>query len=147
MFEPLTLGKTALLLCISSESEEEMIRKTSILNGYKVVKGRVGSMDSAKIFAAVETAAKKECLINASYRDEHSLYHTVLEAYSGICRGQVGLGNILRTVGLTFSIVRGPRILGDSSDGEWLAVALYGSMGAPVKGNEHEVMGMGINPI
>jgi len=124
-----------------------MIRKTSILNGYKVVKGRVGSMDSAKIFAAVETAAKKECLINASYRDEHSLYHTVLEAYSGICRGQVGLGNILRTAGLTFSIVRGPRILGDSSDGEWIAVALYGSMGAPVKGNEHEVMGMGINPI
>jgi len=124
-----------------------MIRKTSILNGYKVVKGRVGSMDSAKIFAAVETAAKKECLINASYRDEHSLYHTVLEAYSGICRGQVGLGNILRTAGLTFSIVRGPRILGDSSDGEWLAVALYGSMGAPVRGNEHEVMGMGMNPI
>lgn len=147
MFEPLSIGKTALLLCISSESEEEMIRKTSILNGYKVVKGRVGSMDSAKIFAAVETAAKKECLINASYRDEHSLYHTVLEAYSGICRGQVGLGNILRTAGLTFSIVRGPRILGDSSDGEWIAVALYGSMGAPVKGNEHEVMGMGINPI
>jgi len=147
LFEPLSIGKTALLLCISSESEEEMIRKTSILNGYKVVKGRVGSMDSAKIFAAVETAAKKECLINASYRDEHSLYHTVLEAYSGICRGQVGLGNILRTAGLTFSIVRGPRILGDSSDGEWIAVALYGSMGAPVKGNEHEVMGMGINPI
>lgn len=147
MFEPLSIGKTALLLCISSESEEEMIRKTSILNGYKVVKGRVGSMDSAKIFAAVETAAKKECLINASYRDEHSLYHTVLEAYSGICRGQVGLGNILRTAGLTFSIVRGPRILGDSSDGEWLAVALYGSMGAPVRGNEHEVMGMGMNPI
>lgn len=147
MFEPLSIGKTALLLCISSESEEEMIRKTSILNGYKVVKGRVGSMDSAKIFAAVETAAKKECLINASYRDEHSLYHAVLEAYSGICRGQVGLGNILRTAGLTFSIVRGPRVLGDSSDGEWLAVALYGSMGAPVRGNEHEVMGMGMNPI
>lgn len=147
MFESLSIGKTALLICMSSESEEEMIRKTSILNGYKVLKGRVGSMDSAKIFAAIETAAKKESLINSSYREEHSLYHTVLEAYSGICRGQVGLGNILRTAGLTFSIVRGPRILGDDSDGEWIAVALYGSMGAPIKGYEHEVMGLGINPI
>ena len=147
MFESLSIGKTALLICTSSESEEEMIRKASILNGYKVLKGRVGSMDSAKIFAAIETAAKKESLINTSYREEHSLYHTVLEAYSGICRGQVGLGNILRTAGLTFSIVRGPRILGDNSDGEWMAVALYGSMGAPIRGNEHEVMGLGINPI
>lgn len=147
MFESLSIGKTALLICMSSESEEEMIRKTSILNGFKVLKGRVGSMDSAKIFAAIETAAKKESLINTSYREEHSLYHTVLEAYSGICRGQVGLGNILRTAGLTFSIVRGPRVLGDDSDGEWIAVALYGSMGAPIKGYEHEVMGLGINPI
>ena len=147
MFESLSIGKTALLICISSESEEEMLRKASVLNGYKVLKGRVGSMDSAKIFAAIETAAKKESLINTSYREEHSLYHTVLEAYSGICRGQVGLGNILRTAGLTFSIVRGPRILGDNSDGEWMAVALYGSMGAPIRGNEHEVMGLGINPI
>ena len=147
MFESLSIGKTALLICISSESEEEMLRKASVLNGYKVLKGRVGSMDSAKIFAAIETAAKKECLINASYREEHSLYHTVLEAYSGICRGQVGLGNILRTAGLTFSIVRGPRILGDDSDGEWIAIALYGHMGAPIKGYEHEVMGLGINPI
>jgi len=147
LFESLSIGKTALLICISSESEEEMLRKASVLNGYKVLKGRVGSMDSAKIFAAIETAAKKESLINTSYREEHSLYHTVLEAYSGICRGQVGLGNILRTAGLTFSIVRGPRILGDNSDGEWMAVALYGSMGAPIRGNEHEVMGLGINPI
>ena len=147
MFESLSIGKTALLICTSSESEEEMIRKASILNGYKVLKGRVGSMDSAKIFAAIETAAKKESLINTSYREEHSLYHTVLEAYSGICRGQVGLGNILRTAGLTFSIVRGPRILGDDSDGEWIAIALYGHMGAPIKGYEHEVMGLGINPI
>ena len=52
-----------------------------------------------------------------------------------------------RTAGLTFSIVRGPRILGDDSDGEWIAVALYGNMGAPIKGFEHEVMGLGINPI
>ena len=37
-----------------------MLRKASVLNGYKVLKGRVGSMDSAKIFAAIETAAKKE---------------------------------------------------------------------------------------
>lgn len=147
MFETLSIGKTALLLCISSESEEAIIRETSILNGCKVLKGRVGSMDSAKIFAAIETAAKKEGLIKELYREEHSLYHTVLEAYSGICRGQVGLGDILRTAGLTFSVVRGPRFPGDDADGEWIAVALYGNIGAPIKGYEHEVMGFGINPI
>jgi hut operon positive regulatory protein len=147
LFESLSIGKTALLLSVSLDGDEEMIRKAAILHGYKLLKGRVGSMDSSKIFAAIETAAKKECLIKAGYREEHSLYHSVLEAYTGICRGQVGLGNILRTAGLTFSIVRGPRILDDNSDGDWIAIALYGNMGAPIKGYEHEVMGLGINPV
>ena len=33
------------------------------------------------------------------------------------------------------------------SRGEWIAVVLYGSIGAPTKGFEHEVIGMGINPV
>ncbi len=147
MFESLTIGKTALLLCMASESDEEIIRESAARHGFKVLKGKVGSMDSSKIFAAIETAGKKEGFIKQVYREEHALYHCVLEAYAGICRGQVGLGNVLRTAGLVFTIVKGPRIIGDNEDGQWLAVALYGNMGAPIKGFEHEVMGMGINPV
>lgn len=147
MFEALSIGKTALLLSLASGSDEDTIREVARAQGYKLLKGRVGSMDSAKIFAAIETAAKKECIIKEGYREEHSIYHCVLEAYTGICRGQVGLGNILRTAGLVFTIVRGPRIPGDNSDGEWVAVVLYGNMGAPIRGYEHEVIGLGINPV
>ncbi|OON42936.1 anti-terminator HutP, partial [Bacillus anthracis] len=32
-------------------------------------------------------------------------------------------------------------------EGEWVAVALYGTIGAPVKGSEHEAIGLGINHI
>ena len=147
LLRSLSIGKTALLLAMSSKEEEKEIEEVSKEHGYKVFKGYVGSMDSSKIFAAVETAAKRENFIKNVYREEHSLYHSVLEAYEGICRGQVGLGNILRTAGLVFSIVLGSRISGDSSDGNWIAVVLYGNMGAPIKGYEHEVIGLGINPI
>jgi hut operon positive regulator len=147
LFNTLSIGKAASLLAIASDDDEEVIRKSAKEQGYKLLKGRVGSMDSAKIFASIETAAKKECLIKDNYREEHSLYHSVLEAYNGICRGQVGLGNVLRTAGLVFSIIRGPRVPGDVENGEWIAVVLYGNMGAPVKGFEHEVIGLGVNPV
>ncbi len=104
-------------------------------------------MDSAKIFAAVETAARKEGLIDQRYREEHALYHSALEAYSGMCRGQDGLGSVLRSAGLLFSIVRGYKLPGNESDGEWVAVVLYGNIGAPIRGYEHEVLGLGMNPI
>jgi len=141
------LGKIASLLALSSSEDEGELYQIGTELGYKLYKGKVGSMDSTKIFAAVETAAKKEGLVKALYREEHAIYHSVLEAYNAICRGQLGLGNVLRSVGLVFSIVRGPRIPGDYEDGEWIAVALYGNMGAPIKGFEHEVIGLGINPV
>lgn len=148
LFDSLSIGKIAVLLCVaSSGEEEEIIKNSASKQGFKVLKGKVGSMDSSKIFAAIETAGKKEGFIKDIYREEHALYHSVLEAYAGICRGQVGLGNVLRSAGLVFTIVKGPRIIGDESDGHWLAVALYGNIGAPIKGFEHEVMGMGINPV
>lgn len=100
-----------------------------------------------KDLAAVETAAKRRGLIQNQYREEHALYHSILDAFHGVCRGELALGSILRSVGLIFSVVRGPRMAGDYSDGEWLAVALYGNIGAPIKGFEHEVMGLGINNI
>ncbi|MDP4109279.1 MAG: HutP family protein, partial [Bacillota bacterium] len=36
---------------------------------------------------------------------------------------------------------------GDTDDGDWVSVVLYGNMGAPKKGYEHEVVGLGINPV
>lgn len=147
MYESIKLGKLALLLVLGSEEEKNKLVKIGTELGYQLYKGKVGSMDSTKIFAAVETAAKKEGLVRDTYREEHAIYHSVLEAYNAICRGQPGLGNVLRSAGLVFSIVRGPRIPGDHGDGDWLAVALYGNMGAPIKGFEHEVIGLGINPV
>lgn len=145
--EALSIGKIAILYAISTKSEGEEIYKKASEMGYRLYKGSVGSMDSAKIFASVETAAKKEGLINPIYREEHSIYHSILEAYTAICRGREGLGNVLRSVGLAFSIVRGPRIPEDTNDGEWIAIVLFGNIGAPIKGYEHEVIGMGINPV
>lgn len=145
--ETLSIGKIAVLYAIGTKSEGEEIYKKASKMGYRLYRGSVGSMDSAKIFAAVETAAKKEGLIHPIYREEHSIYHSILEAYTAICRGQEGLGNVLRSAGLAFSIVRGPRSVHDTSDGEWVAIVLYGSMGAPIKGYEHEVIGLGINPV
>ncbi|MCR3759602.1 hut operon transcriptional regulator HutP [Clostridium felsineum] len=147
LFDTLSIGKTAMLLSMASDSDEKEIRDKAEAYGYKVFKGHVGAMDSSKIFAAIETAAKREKFIKNIYREEHSLYHAVLEAYEGICRGQTGLGNVMRTAGLVFTIVKGSRIPRDNEDGQWIAIVLYGNMGAPVKGYEHEVMGLGIYPV
>ena len=49
-------------------------------------------------------------------------------------RGQIQLADVLRTVGLRFAIVRGTPYDGEK-EGEWVAVALYGTIGAPVKGS------------
>ena len=144
----ISLGKMAVLLVLQDdEAEEAALREQSLQAGYKLYKGKVGSMDSAKIFAAVETAAKREGFISSNYREEHALYHSILEAYQGICRGHVGLGNVLRSAGLLYCIARGPRTANCSTDGEWIAVTMYGYMGAPMKGFEHEVLGLGMNPI
>lgn len=70
-------------------------------------------MDAKKIVAAIETAASPENLIGENYHEEHALCHAIIEALSGYCRGQVMLGEVLRTVGLTFTIVRGTLIEDD----------------------------------
>ncbi|WP_371376266.1 HutP family protein [Sporomusa aerivorans] len=143
----ISLGKLAILLVLQDETEEALLRQRSNVLGYRIYKGKVGSMDSAKIFAAVETAAKREGFISSNYREEHALYHSILEAYQGICRGHSGLGNVMRSAGLLFCIARGPRTPGNQDDGDWIAVTMYGYMGAPMKGFEHEVLGLGMNPI
>lgn len=133
-----TLGRVA-LLSVLVDAPEAVKEGAS---GYHVVLGQVGTMDVQKIIAAIETAARREHLIGSEYAEEHALYHAAIEALYGITRGQIALGPLLRTVGLRFALVRGPRLPGDQTT--WIAVALYGTIGQPVKGMEHEVVGLGI---
>jgi len=140
------IGKTAIMYALANGEREEQVKEMAEKNGFRLIKGKVGSMNTEKLFAAVETASQREGLIRKDYyRDTHSLYHATLDAVIGICRGQVGLGNMLRTVGLIFTVARGPRTTEQLADGEWLAVVLYGTIGAPIKGYEHETIGLGLN--
>jgi len=142
------IGKLTILLLISSEKEEEeFLKKVSDL-GYKVCIGKAGTMDSREIIAAIETTAKREGIFSAGcYRDEHVVYHTILSALKGLCRGEIGIGNFLRTVGIKFVVLRGPIDTARSDLGEWIAVGIYGMIGAPIKGFEHEAIGLEINTI
>jgi hut operon positive regulatory protein len=141
------IGRNAVLLALMEEEEEaEIIAHLDTLE-WRYCKGKVGSMELQKIVASIETAAKRNDIVNGElYREMHALYHAVLEAVHGVTRGQVELGDLMRTVGLRFAVVRG-KPYENSNEGEWLAVALYGTIGAPVRGLEHETIGLGINHI
>ncbi len=140
------IGKIALLLALS-DGNMENLQKYYENKNYVIYKGQAGSMDAKKIVAAIETAASREDIIRENYHEEHALYHAIIEALSGYCRGQVMLGEVLRSAGLTFTIVRGMLIEDDPSSGNWIAVVLYGQIGSPRRGFEHEAIGMGIQPI
>lgn len=77
----------------------------------------------------------------------HSLYHAIIETIQSIGRGIVQFGDILRTVGLTFAIVRGKMSGSVEHEGEWIAVCAYGTIRAPKRGFEHEAVGFGFNHI
>ncbi|MDQ7095990.1 HutP family protein [Desulfosporosinus sp. PR] len=139
-----SLGKIALLVAMAEGGLIEGYVESAREKGFRVATGKVGSMDMQKIIAAVETAAKREGLVDERYRSQHALYHAILEALQGLGRGPMQLGDVLRTAGLRFAIVIGPRILSDKDD-LWIAVGMYGMIGAPIKGHEHEVCGLGIN--
>ena len=140
------IGKTSMLIAMAGDSEMDACIKKAEANQFRVCVGQAGSMDFKKIVAAVETTAIKQRLITAKYWEKHSLYHATLEAFHGISRGQMELGEIMRTLGVRFAVVRGKRN-SDRDDGDWIAVAMYGTIGAPIKGSEHEVVGLGINHI
>ncbi|PYZ91995.1 transcriptional regulator [Salipaludibacillus keqinensis] len=139
------IGRYAVLLLISEDPKET---KDSIERlGWRACSGKVGSMEASKVVAAIETAARKNDIVQTGlYRESHALYHAIIEALQGVTRGQVQLGSVLRTVGLRFAVVRG-KPYNNSEEGEWIAVSLYGTIGAPIKGAEHETIGMGINHI
>ncbi|WP_338776369.1 hut operon transcriptional regulator HutP [Metabacillus sp. FJAT-52054] len=139
------IGKYALLL--ASLTDEELAFLKPSFHKIRYCQGKVGSMNMQKVIAAVETAAKRnELILDNCYRETHALYHAVLEGIEGVTRGQPSIGEMSRTVGLRFAIVRG-RPYAEESEGEWIAVAFYGTIGAPIKGLEHETAGLGINHI
>ncbi len=140
------IGKLALTLAIT-DGNEEKLRERYEKQGYMLLKGQVGAMDAGKIFSAVETAVIRQNMINENYHEEHALYHAISEAFNGYCRGPVALDNVLRTTGMVFSVVKGNLSMGDSKNGDWIAVVLYGHIGSPRRGFEHEAIGMGIQSI
>ncbi|CAA7600221.1 Hut operon regulatory protein HutP [Acididesulfobacillus acetoxydans] len=146
---PFSLSKLALLLpLLQGHDWQKTVEEQLAGGGYRYTLGRVGAMDLMKVVAAVETAAKRNRLIDEEqYREVHALYHAIIEAIQGVGRGTMQFGEILRTVGLTFAVVRGPMFPQGAEPGDWIAVCLYGTIGAPRKGFEHEVLGFGINHV
>jgi hut operon positive regulator len=142
------IGRLTISLLISSgEEEKELLKKASGL-GYKVCQGKAGTMESRELIAAIETTAKREGIFKAGcYREEHAVYHAALNALRGFCRGEIGIGNFLRTIGVKFVVLRGPIDTTRSDLGEWVSVGIYGMVGAPIKGFEHEAIGLEINNI
>ncbi|MCK7605287.1 hut operon transcriptional regulator HutP [Geobacillus stearothermophilus] len=141
------IGRQALLLAMLDEGEEGPVLSQLEALSWRYCQGRVGAMEPQKIVAAIETAAKRHGVVDGGlYREMHALYHAILEAVHGVTRGQVELGDLLRTAGLRFAVVRGMPYE-QPNEGEWIAVALYGTIGAPVRGLEHEAAGLGINHI
>ncbi|WP_153730827.1 hut operon transcriptional regulator HutP [Sporosarcina obsidiansis] len=142
------IGRQAVMYSFSEcEAEDQKIENDLQQLGWRFGKGKVGSMEFQKIVAAIETLAKRQGIVDQDvYREMHALYHAIIEAMHGVTRGQVELGGMLRTAGLRFAIVRGTPFEKDA-EGEWIAVAVYGTIGAPVRGFEHEAIGLGINHI
>lgn len=136
-----SIGRVALLSVLHDQPHVVTVQAPD----HRVVLGQVGTMDVQKIIAAIETAARRERLIGTEYAEEHALYHATIEALHGVGRGQIALGTLLRTVALRFAVVKGPRVPGDRT--MWIAVAVYGTIGQPVRGNEHEVVGLGISHV
>jgi len=140
------IGKLTILLLMSSTLDEEknliMIKKL----GYRICIGKAGSTKINTIIAAIETAARREGIYHKGicYREEHALYHAIVEALKGLCRGEVG-GDLLRSIGIRFVILRGSLEVGRNDLGEWISVGIYGTIGAPIRGFEHEAIGLGIN--
>ncbi|KAB7704692.1 hut operon transcriptional regulator HutP [Bacillus aerolatus] len=145
MTQVVRIGKIATLLAMLDDNEQSPFE--SLFSEVTFCRGKVGSMNMQKVISAVETAVKRQQLIDEDvYRETHALYHAILEALEGVTRGQLAIGEMMRTVGLRFAVVRG-KPYKDKKEGEWIAVAFYGTIGAPVKGLEHEATGLGINHI
>ncbi|KHE70839.1 HutP family protein, partial [Halobacillus sp. BBL2006] len=118
MTQKIQIGKLAML--VASLTPDELEPFTASLEEVQYCQGKAGSMDIQKVIAAVETAAKRNGIISQDvYRETHALYHAILESLEGVMRGQLGIGNMMRTVGLRFAIVRGEPY-DREEEGDWI---------------------------
>src|SRR6056297_3608333 len=125
------IGKIAIRISIADKEEKKSLIEKYSKKNYHILTGHAGSMDSKNIIAAIETAAMREDFIRENYREEHALYHATMEAFTGYCRGQIELGEVLRSTGLVYSLVRGNLVMDDKASGSWISVVLYGEIGSP----------------
>ncbi len=107
--------------------------------------GRVGTMKTSDIIGAIQTSAKRHGILGDSYKEEHTIYSAIIDALYGIFRGNMMLQESVRSTYLNYAIARG--LYYDTEPGDWLIVALYGSIGSTTKGHEHEAIGVGIKPL
>lgn len=111
---------------------------------YRAAIGRVGTMDTQDVYASVLTVAERAKLLDPGLNDAHALYHATHDALLGILRDPAGLGPTLRTTALVYAILRGPRKLELRGERDWIAVAMFGSIGAPRPAWEHDAVGLGV---
>lgn len=146
MSEREQIGRIALRLALEKQQPGNTgLPQSSVPTGVQAQTGRVGTMKASDVISSILTAARRGGLVTDSYRSEHALYAATTDAMHGICRGQIALGEIMRTAALRFAVVRGPGVT--MGDGDWIAVAIYGTIGSPTKGHEHEVAGLGLSPL
>jgi hut operon positive regulator len=111
---------------------------------YRAAIGRVGTMDAQDVYASVLTVAERAKLLDPGLNDAHALYHATHDAMLGILRDPAGLGPTFRTTALVYTILRGPRKLELRGERDWIAVAMFGSIGAPRPAWEHDAVGLGV---
>ena len=69
------IGRMAMLLALADENESPVL---SIPKGWKYCTGKVGSMNSQKVVAAMETAAKSNKLLKQTFTEKHMHFITQL---------------------------------------------------------------------
>src|SRR5699024_4753036 len=85
-----SFGKYATLLALLGEKSALELMPDH--REFSMVTGKVGSMDLKKVISSVETAAKRNELINPGiYRETHALYHAIIEAAEGVTHGKLSV--------------------------------------------------------
>lgn len=95
MKRKIKIGKFATLLAMLDEDEQQ--HYSFMLEEVDTCTGKVGSMNMQKVISSVETAVKRNGLIEEGiYRETHALYHAIVEALEGVTRGQLAIGETMR---------------------------------------------------
>lgn len=128
-----TVGRSALLLAMTEErSGEERVKEWLCACGYNAVATEVsGPLDEfkQKLIKNALTAAIQKKVIKEDPKHQHALVHAVMEAVNGVLISHLANPSLKMKVGIV-------------SDGEWLAVALFGYAALSVPTN-HERVGLG----